>query len=520
MNNRLICFLILVLTSLAAAGQDYVAPEVKVSADKVRVDGRTFYAHVVMERQTLYSISRAYQVTIQDIYDANPKLELPTQGVKKGQVLLIPLHSAHVEKPAPEPQAVPDPQPQSPRSDQEVPQPQVSPEAHEAAPDTSIRKEALFPQFLKYLGLKKSDRDSSDFVVDMPEVIRVALLLPFRTAAQADANSLDFYAGALLAARDLGEQGLRLHLDAIDITDGKTQPGAELLAASDVIIGPVGVDDLSRMAAVLPERKFLISPLEPKAAQLCAEYPVIQTPTPARTQCEEAVRWAIEDSAPGDSLFLIRQSSGPLSESSAQIIAALNASGRHYTTISYDLLQGRQIQSTFVYKASRTGTNRYLIASEDESFVNDAVRNINLMAYKKHEVALYAPSRLRNFSTLETENLHNVHTHLAAAYFADYDNPEVRRFVMAYRALYQVEPNSFAFHGYDTFRYFVSLCQRYGRMWAYKLSEFPQQGLQTDFLFPEESQETGCINKAVRHIVYEPDFKVRVTPARLPELPE
>ena len=74
-----------------AAAQDYVTPQVVVSNDKVRSNGKIYYSHVVQERQTLYSISKAYNVTLQEIYDANPTLNLETEGLKKDQILLIPI---------------------------------------------------------------------------------------------------------------------------------------------------------------------------------------------------------------------------------------------------------------------------------------------------------------------------------------------------------------------------------------------------------------------------------------------
>ena len=55
-------------------GQGYVPTPVTVSKEKVKINGKTFYSHVVLEKQTLYSISKAYQVSVDDIYAANPTL--------------------------------------------------------------------------------------------------------------------------------------------------------------------------------------------------------------------------------------------------------------------------------------------------------------------------------------------------------------------------------------------------------------------------------------------------------------
>ena len=89
--KRLIATIFLaVLLAVPAAAQAYQAPEVKISQDKVRVNGKSYYAHVVTERQTLYSISKAYNVSLQDIYDSNKNIDLENSGLKVGQVIFIP----------------------------------------------------------------------------------------------------------------------------------------------------------------------------------------------------------------------------------------------------------------------------------------------------------------------------------------------------------------------------------------------------------------------------------------------
>ena len=51
-----------------ATAQEYVAPPVTISKEKVKIDGKVFYSHIVMEKQTLFSISKAYNVSIDDLY--------------------------------------------------------------------------------------------------------------------------------------------------------------------------------------------------------------------------------------------------------------------------------------------------------------------------------------------------------------------------------------------------------------------------------------------------------------------
>ncbi|MGN1046211.1 MAG: LysM peptidoglycan-binding domain-containing protein, partial [Candidatus Cryptobacteroides sp.] len=68
--------------------QEYKAPEVTLSKETVKLDGKIYYSHIVLEKQTLYSISKAYGVTMDEIYEANQNLK--ETGLKKNAIILIP----------------------------------------------------------------------------------------------------------------------------------------------------------------------------------------------------------------------------------------------------------------------------------------------------------------------------------------------------------------------------------------------------------------------------------------------
>jgi LysM repeat protein len=88
---------------------------VDISSQKTISAGKVYYMHPVLKGQTLYSISRAYKVTIDDITRINV---IPPNGIQTEQVLKIPASealTASQPKPQPQPQAKPQPpsQPQS-----------------------------------------------------------------------------------------------------------------------------------------------------------------------------------------------------------------------------------------------------------------------------------------------------------------------------------------------------------------------------------------------------------------------
>ena len=69
--------------------QNYPPVPVTVSRSQVNVNGKPHYAHIVLERQTIYGITKAYGVTEEDLYAANPMLA--QEGLKAGTVIYIPV---------------------------------------------------------------------------------------------------------------------------------------------------------------------------------------------------------------------------------------------------------------------------------------------------------------------------------------------------------------------------------------------------------------------------------------------
>ena len=75
--------------------QDYKPVPVTVSRSTVSMDGKSYYAHIVLERQTIYGIAKAYDVTEEVLYIANPRLK--EEGLKSGTVIYIPVDKEAVQ---------------------------------------------------------------------------------------------------------------------------------------------------------------------------------------------------------------------------------------------------------------------------------------------------------------------------------------------------------------------------------------------------------------------------------------
>lgn len=82
----LIAHLIL-LTGFSGTAQFQPAPVVK-SQERTIVNGKIFYIHTVQKGQTLYSISKAYEVTQEEIRNANPQVDVV--NLVEGLAIRIP----------------------------------------------------------------------------------------------------------------------------------------------------------------------------------------------------------------------------------------------------------------------------------------------------------------------------------------------------------------------------------------------------------------------------------------------
>ena len=547
-------------TAPAISAQEYNNTPVSISKEKVRVNGETCYSHVVLERQTLFSISKAYNVSIDDIYRLNPSLK--EHGLIKNSIILIPTEATAAEA--------------APEKVQETPQVAVQDTAKEEVKEEAKEKKTAkekrihvvkwyenlndiagkygitVEELMKANGLtgKKlksrmkltipepgeyAQQEETEQTQEQSETQQVAeaqeqeaekednpwwlnfrkdkvsasLLLPLKaTGSSSSWSNMDFYSGVLLAVNDLGQNGTDVDLRVHDIADGKIGNARADIGNTDLTIGPISVRDLNSVFS-MNESGMVISPLDPKAEDLVPVHPgMIQAPTPHKVQYDDLASWIKEDTSVNDKVLLITEKGARQTEAEMQMKSSVDSAGIAYNMFSYSILEGRDVMAPLKNLMTKTGCNRVMIASESEAFVNDVVRNLNLMIHQKYEVVLYAASKIRSFETIEVENLHKTNLHVSLTYYIDYDDQRVKSFLLRYRGLFNAEPSQFAFQGYDIASYFIEMCSKYGNRWPEMLEKEERSMLQSTFRCRKDG-EGGYINEGVRRIVYESEWKVK-----------
>ena len=551
----------------------YPQVPVTISKEKVRMDGRIYYSHIVLEKQTLYSISKAYGVSIQSIYDANPTLK--SEGLKKNAIILIPASdgqaypaiaatdgtSGQVQETTRTEETGQDSTGDNDRKKRQkdrkkkakddnfvthtvkwyedldvisekygVPVDIIMYENGLTGRKLTSRQKLRIPADLNAYMAAHPERfasevaayeapaetaiaeaaDNAEADASVEKAVNAVLMLPFNAVdGKGSEGNMDFYSGALLAARDLGYKGINTDLSVYDTGNGSLPVTRERLAASDVVIGPVSAGDLRRLLEMTPAGTEVVSPVDPRTEYLARSHSnFIQAPTSSAEQYTDLIRWIAEEKKPEEKALVIYEKSLRGQNESASVDSLLRESGIIYSSFSYNILEGRDVLEPMESMMDSTAVNRVLVVSESEAFVNDVVRNLNLMIHDRYKVVMYGSSRLKGFETIDVEDYHNASLHLSMSYYVDYERPEVRDFLLKYRALYNTEPGAFAFQGYDVMYYFISVCAEYGKDWAEKISENEKtRMLQTDFRFRRDG-DGGLKNTAIRRIVYGPDYSI------------
>jgi ABC-type branched-subunit amino acid transport system substrate-binding protein/LysM repeat protein len=539
---------LLVLTCTAAVAQDYVPTPVTISSEKVKLNGKVYYAHLVLERQTIFSIAKAYGVTEQDLYEANPSLR--ETGLQKSSILLIPVSKQQkVEEKA----EVSAPKAAAQQQVQQDEYKEHTVRWYEDIDDIARRYNISVQEIMDYNNLKsrklttrqvlriplrKGDapvfmpvepveepvveqtepemgeaqeeekvpqKEDYTLIVSQPkDLVDFTLLLPLKVGNSATEANMDFYSGVLMALKDLEAEGLKVNMHVHDLYAG--MPDVEALCKSDFVLGPVASRDVEVMLQMVDGRVPLISPLDQKAASLSTNYRrFIQAPAGAENQYEDLAQWIQDDSAYDDKVLFVSEKNASNVQAAVNIRAAMARRELNYQIMNYAVSEGRAVPDSLHHYLIRNGVNRVVVASENEAFVGDVVRNLGIMLGKGYDIIMYAPSKVRNFDSIDGTVLHDVSAHISTAYHVNYGSPEVDEFVRAYRALFRTEPSQFAFQGYDTANYFVRSVAAHGAAWTNKLALERSHGLHTDFLFEADDNDNRH-NVAIRRIIYQPDY--------------
>lgn len=538
--------------------------KVEVSTEKANINGVIYYVHKVQAHQTVYSICKAYGVSTEELLKANSSLK---DGLKAGNILFIPVvekkdqadkvstEKTNEQLRAEDRTVAPDETQyrthrvrwyESLRSiakkykvseesivilngltDTELHSRQILKIPNEGEQIVAEQKKEEITQpdeeeisnivVEQYEHKKISAKEATakinhlktikHFTEDNPAT--VTLILPFNSqSSNPSDNYFDFYSGALMAINELKERGLSINLNTIDLSSYSWKGEIlenELLKKSNLVIGPVDPQDIPLFSEYCKSHRIpFVSPLDHKADTLGIDNPYFfHVPASQLVQMSNLVNNIQHGHSDQVTIFYGSDSADRAYLQS--IKALLDNNGIKYNAISYKITRGRVITDSLKRVMKRNVTHEVIVASEDEAFASDVVRNMQLLHLAKIPVRLYGSNKIRSFETIDTKFLYDLNLHISAPYYVDYSSAEAKRFVLQYRSLFHTEPSQFAFQGYDIFKYFLSALKDMGNDFMEYISFYPMNMIQCDFKFDRMSENGGYSNRATKDIEYIPE---------------
>ena len=512
-------------------------------------------AHEVKRKETLYSISREYNVTVNDIKNANPTID---DNIKKGQTLYIPISKAlppniiaesKIDGPV-KVEANQDAIPQGSHIYHTVQKGEtlysitqrydVDEEVLRAINGEAFKNNRLMegavlriPKYEVVVTRPEGGSSGVLFPGSYPETpyntyqyttgssFNVSILLPFHKArpksddgsglginSKSKQNStLEFYEGALLAVDSLRKTGLSVNLSVFDISERKGFDEAiqnPAMQQAQLIIAAASDKQLDELSNFANRRQVpLVAPLNTLSDSILSQNPnIIQ----ARTSNDGNADFLLNDVCGTDKNVLIIHRGYGDTTLLHTYKAILDQQGCKYGSMQYSIARS---EAALQSRLSKTASNHIVIAStNDQAFIADVLETLNkLITRNKYNVAVYGKAGWRRINSIKIPTFYNVNLRVAQPFYVDYTANETKQFVQKFRYYYKAEPSNYAFHGYDLMLYFLDCLKTYGPDFIPYLSSNQKDMLQSRFNF-SRVEYGGMKNNGVFLLEFQPSIDI------------
>lgn len=334
--------------------------------------------------------------------------------------------------------------------------------------------------------------------------IDICLLLPLSETDAAQNNNLNFYSGVLMAVRRAGEEKrLNIHLDVRDFSKVSSELNS-LSSRNDFIIGPIRESDVKKVLDAVDSMTLVVSPLDQKASELCKTHRnLIQAPTGMEEQYN-SIAASVSRSSANRTVVVCDKADSVSLEMAVNALKKEMVSDIMYCNCG---VQGdiADIEKAVVGEAPIN----VILAVSNEAVINNAVRNIGIIAARREGIRVYGTSRVSGSKLIPVENIHKAEINVYCPFYIDYSDPETLSFIHRYRALFNSEPSQYAFQGYDIASFMINTYAKYGKGWREMIAgEAECRMLQTSFKLQDCGTNGGLINTAVRKTTYTGDYKI------------
>ncbi|MDR1372158.1 MAG: LysM peptidoglycan-binding domain-containing protein [Dysgonamonadaceae bacterium] len=478
-----------------------------------------FFLHTVERGQTVYSISQMYHVTMDDIYSLNPDSRTV---VREGQKLKIPQESGsyvfHTIQPQETLYGV------SKKYDMKGEDilsvnPGLSVQTFQIGKIIRIPVNRVTTPVHGDNEAVENNKTNS-LLTQMKPVkavspVRIALLLPFSTKDKKD-RMVEYYEGFLLALKEIKSKGISVDLQVYDIGSGLAGL-SDILKKEEIqnvhlIIGGVS-EQIRKISQFAGERDIpYVIPFTSESDEPYYNSRIYQINTPQSYLYSKA-SLAFAEKYKNDNIFIISDNKN--SANKMEFINALKSDLQRrkisFNTISTSDITVDKLKSqlspvkrnVFVPDNDSRQTNERLIA---------ALKAIS-EPHPEYLVALFGYTRWQiDAQQALSEDFSKLNTTFFSGFYSNPLSNEVQTFYKTFYKWYsRILENTFPRYsilGYDTGMFFIQALDRYGATFEDRISEFKYNGIQTCFHFERVNNWGGFVNTGLYFVDYQNDFSI------------
>ncbi|MCX6284632.1 MAG: ABC transporter substrate-binding protein [Bacteroidetes bacterium] len=475
---RLFCFLALLSTLPCVQAQTYQEQLKAIhSAVVEQKDGKSFYVHIVKKGQTLYMISKAYGVEVNNIIAENPNVK---EGLKADQQLLIPFPVQKKEEPSLKPETVnrkPETVNQKPSAVPPVPGSRLPAPGLAAIPcgsDSTSRNMAFNVVLMLPLYLEEVEAMNPETAAE--EAIENWNSLKY----------LPFYEGFRLAVDSLQKQGLHLVIHVYDVgkdtlVTQKLLEKAELKSA-DLIIGLLFNKNFQLVAKFALKNNIpIVNPLSERSDIVINNEMVFKV-NPSKNSQLESLADFMQRSMYRGQIIIIRN--GQFRDKDIADKLKKECLARNLNVV---LAEGQDVA---IGKLSKGKENVIVAFADNNAYALDLMRRFYELR-NDYKLSLVGLTDWEKIEGLETDFLNGLNTHLITAYFVDYSVVGVKKLVQDYQEKYKGDPEALAFQGFDVGYYFLTALMKFGKQFPGCIKDFRLGTSQTSFEFRKAGNATS-----------------------------
>lgn len=476
MNRTVTCILLfLILPVLTMQAQNgFEVPKSKVTRT---IDGVDYYIHTVAKGQTVFKISKTYNITPEDLIRLNPEI---SDGIKPGQELRIPT-GKKINKPSQVPATKPV------VVDTVKTKPPV-PVEKPCGMDPSAQKDQYEVALLMHLFLNEADDiDPDQMTMEDAESCR-----PFQF--------IQFYEGFMMAVDSLKLTGLPVTIHVYDVSTDTLKTKSFLQTAGlkkmDMIIGLLYHRNFQIVADFARKNNIpIVSPISERESQVNKNPEVIKIRPSGKTIVPQAAD-LIARVYPDANVVIVRNASSRFKESAEQL---------RKLCLEKNIQVSVCDPKTMDDQLKKDVQNMVVIFSENKSTILDLLTQLDGIK-NQYQISVFGLPAWNRIDGLEVDYLVNLKTHMIASYYIDYDDDNVKKFVRDFQEAIKTDPDPLAFIGFDIGNFFLTALKRYGTSFPKCMNELDINMLESKYQFLKS--ETGGYENQQWMLYYYENFRV------------